>query len=401
MNKNILDTGVQEYIKNNWSNDIMSVLLKKALFEGVSNKEVVAQLESKKKCQYKLPSWFNTPNIYYPNKLNIEQTSSEITARYKASLLKGKSLIDLTGGLGIDDFYFSKKIDVVTHCEMNEKLSEIAAHNFTVLGVKNIVTRAVNGIEYLEETKKKFDVIYIDPSRRDASQRKVFLLSDCLPNVPQHLSFLFNRAAQIVIKTSPILDFSNGIQELKFVQEIHVVAVENEVKELLWILKQNFKGETLIKTINLKKNKNEIFNFQLREEKEVSANFSEPLAYLYEPNAAILKSGAFKLMTHKLPVQKLQEHTHLYTSNNLIAFPGRFFKVLSVILYTKKSMKSLALKKANISTRNFPETVATIRKKLKITDGGNDYLFFCKNLAGKTIVIHCIKTSEEPKVKTA
>lgn len=391
MNKETLNTGIQEFINKNLNTDIVSVLLKKSGFTGVSNKELAEQIEAKKKCKNKLPTWYNTPQIYYPNKLNIEQTSSEITAKYKAKIVAGKSLLDATGGFGIDSYFFAKKIDQIHHCEINKNLSKIAAHNFKILGAKNIKNYTQNGIDFLTNSSKNFDWIFIDPSRRNESKGKVFFLADCLPNVPEHLNAIFKKTNNILIKTSPLLDFSVGIKELQFVKEIHVVAVNNEVKELLWVLENNYDKETLIKTINLKKNKEEHFSFLLPKEKEEISVYSEPLKYIYEPNAAILKSGGFKSVGNHFKVNKLHEHSHLYTSEVLLDFPGRCFKTDNYFPFQKKIIQKLNIKKANISTRNFPESVASIRKKFKIKDGGDNYLFFTKNIKNENIMLICSK----------
>lgn len=391
MNKNILNTGVQEFILENINTDTMSVLLKKPLFTGVNQKELVEQLEAKKKCQQKLPTWFKTPNIYYPNKLNIEQTSSETTAQYKANLINGNSLIDITGGFGVDDYFFSQKFTEIYHCELNENLSNIAAYNYDILGVNNIICKAENGLDFLAKTTQNFDWIYIDPSRRNDSKEKVFLLSDCLPNVPENLDLLFNKSSNILIKTSPLLDFTIGINELKFVKEIHVIAIQNDVKELLWILEKGYINSINIKTINISKSSNEVFSFALNDEKEMASDLAEPLVYLYEPNSAVLKSGAFKTVGNQYQLKKLHEHSHLYTSNELIYFPGRSFKIDQVVPYQKKEIQKLGYTKANITTRNFPETVANLRKKHKIKDGGEVYMFFTKNMNEKYIVLVCTK----------
>lgn len=391
MNKNVLNTGVQEFIKINWYTDTMSVLLQKPIFDGVSQKELVEQCEAKKKCKDKLPTWFSTNQIYYPNKLNIEQTSSEITAQYKTNLVGGKSLIDITGGFGIDSYFFSQKIARITHCEIDENLSKIAAYNFDILGIKNCSCVAENGLHFLAKSNSHFDWIFIDPSRRNDSKEKIFFLADCLPNVPENLELLFSKSSNILIKTSPLLDFSIGINELKFVKEIHVVAVQNEVKELLWILEKDYQNSINIKTVNFIKEQQETFDFMLHDEKETIPEFALPLHYLYEPNSAILKSGAFKSVANRFELKKLQEHSHLYTSYTLIDFPGRSFKIEKVIPYQKKEIQKLNIGKANVSTRNFPETVENIRKKHYIKDGGNVYLFFTKNIENNLIVLVCKK----------
>ncbi|MGB5419106.1 THUMP-like domain-containing protein [Algibacter sp.] len=392
MNKDILNTDIQEYIKTNANSVIGYLLLKGTSFSGVDTKTIIEQIEARKRCEFKLSTWFNTSNIYYPNKLNIEQTSSEITAKYKSELLKGYAIIDLTGGFGVDCFYFSKQFEKVTYCEINETLSEIVEHNFRQLKVENIDIIKTDGIAYLIASNRMFDWIYIDPSRRHDTKGKVFFLNDCLPNVPEHLDMLFSHSENIMIKTSPLLDISVGIGELKHVKTIHVVAVNNEVKELLWILDRGFNDTISVETVNIKKETTEFFNFNLNEEKQIESEYSQPLTHLYEPNAAILKAGAFNQISKQLDVNKLHKHSHLYTSNHLLGFPGRAFKIEKVIPYNKKELKSLGIKKANITTRNFPETVQQIRNKFKIRDGGNQYLFFTTELNNQKIVLITTKT---------
>lgn len=391
MNKNILHTGVQDFILKNLTADIMSVLLKKPIFDEISNKELTEQITAKKKCVKKLPTWFDTPKIYYPKKLNIEQTSSEITAYYKSQIVSGKSLVDLTGGFGIDSYFFSKKIDAVIYNEIDQNLAEIAAHNFKTLGAKNIIISTSNAIDFLEHSNQHFDWIYIDPSRRNDKKGKVFMLEDCLPDVTSNLNLLFDRTDDVLLKTAPLLDISMGMRALQFIKEVHIVAVKNEVKELLWVLNKGFKGGVLVKTINFTKTAQETFNFKILDEKPAISTFEYPQKYLYEPNAAILKSGGFKIIGHNLGLSKLAEHTHLYTSKQLIDFPGRCFKIDKMIPYTKNSLKELKIDRANITTRNFPSSVAVIRKKFKIKDGGNIYLFFFKNRSKKHLILVCSK----------
>ncbi len=387
MDIHILHTDVQNFINDNLNSDITKLILKGSPFKGISIQKLSNQIVSKQKSKNKLPSWFTTENIFYPPKISIEQTSSEETARYKSSLVSGENLIDITGGFGVDCFYFSKTFKNVIHAEINNELSKIVAHNYKQLQIKNIQTIASDGLEFLEQTTKKFDCIYIDPSRRNDVKGKVFLLNDCLPNVPKNIDFLFTKTDTILLKNSPMLDITSGINELKFVKEIHVVALKNEVKEVLFLLEKDYTDSISIKTINLQKNSNQLFNFELYQNNE--PEYSEPLTYLYEPNSAILKSGGFNQITSQLNVKKLHQHSHLYTSEKLEEFPGRVFKILTISSYDKKQLKKL--QKANITVRNFPKTVAEIRKETKIKDGGEKYLFFTKDLNNKLIVIETTK----------
>lgn len=391
MNKAILNSETQKFIKDNLTNDLTKLILKGSPFEEVSVQEIAQQIEGAQKCKKKLPTWYEVEGIIYPKKVNLEQTSSEATAIYKANLIEGNSIIDLTGGFGIDCYYFSKRISKVIHCELNEKLSKIVAHNYQKLNVTNIQTESTDSIEYLKNNKQQLDWIYIDPSRRNDAKGKVFLLDDCLPNVPENLELLFEHSNNILIKNSPILDITSTINELQFVKEIHIIAVQNEVKELLFILEKGFNNNIKIKTINLQKDENQLFEFEIGP--HTVAEYQLPLTYLYEPNTAILKSGGFHQLATKLKISKLHQHSHLYTSEDFLEnFPGRKFKIEKILNYNKKEiLKNLPYKKANITTRNFPETVAQIRKKTKIKDGGNTYLFFTTNLHAEKQVLLCTK----------
>jgi len=391
-NKDILDPKIQEFIYQNINSDVANLALKGIPFNNNLKQDIITQIESKKKCEKKLPTWFNTPNIYFPPKLNIEQTSSEVTAQYKSNLISGKSIIDITGGFGVDCYYFSKKVDTVIHCDLNVNLSKIVEKNSSKLKVNNITFHANDGLEVLKTIGEKVDWIYIDPSRRNDIKGKVFLLKDCLPNVPENLDMLFQYSKNIMIKTSPILDITSGISELQNVKHIHCVAVNNEVKELLWILEKDFNNEIEIKTINITNKDTQRFNFNLKNELETTPSYSQPLNYLYEPNTAILKSGAFNSIAGIKNIYKLHKHSHLYTSNDLIEFPGRRFKIIKTIPYNKKSYKKeINLSQANVTTRNFPETVAQIRNKFKIKDGGKNYLFFTTILENSKTIISSVK----------
>lgn len=387
----LLNSEIQEYISVSIEKDVSKLALQKNPFPQFNWIEILNQIVAKQKAKEKLPTWFTAKNIIYPAKISIEQTSSEKTAAYKANLVFGENLIDATGGFGVDDYYFSKTIKHVTHCEINTKLSEIVRHNCKQLQVENITCIAGDSSEIIKNLNKKFEWIYIDPSRRNVAKGKVFMLKDCLPNVPELLDFYFTYTSNIILKSAPIFDITAGLLELKNVKEIHIVAVENEVKELLWILEKNYDQSVLIKTCNLLKNKQEIFNFNVSDVQS-EAVFGLPKKYLYEPNSAIMKSGAFNLISSKFLIIKLHQNSHLYTSDILMDFPGRIFEIENNVAYQKKEMKLfLENKKANITTRNFPESAEIIRKKWKIKDGGNLYCFFTTNENDAKIVLLCSK----------
>jgi hypothetical protein len=393
LNKDVLHSEIQTFINTHLHEDVTKLLLKGKQIQNVNIKAIVEQIEAKQKSKHKLPTWFQTEGIYFPNKLNIEQTSSETTAKYKSELISGNLIVDITGGFGVDCHYFSKQFSRIIHCEINKELSSIVAHNSKLLQTNNIEFVSENGIAFLKKTTKIFDWIYIDPSRRHEQKGKVFFLDDCLPNVPENLNLLFSRTEQIMIKTSPLLDLSVGLKELKNVAAIHIISVKNEVKELLWILKKGYTDHIKVLTIDITNENKAHFNFDLNEEQHTEPTYSEPLTFLYEPNVAIYKSGAFKLVSSKLGIHKLHSNSHLYTSNKLILFPGRRFKIEKMLLYNRKLLKKELTTKANITSRNFPETVQTIRKKFGIKEGGNTYLFFTTNILNEKIVLCCSKAN--------
>ena len=391
MDLRILNVEIQAFINNSIGKSISKLALQKNPFQDVDWISILNQIEAKTKSKDKLPTWFSTKNIIYPTKISIEQTSSEKTALYKSTIVSGDSLIDLTGGFGVDDYYFAKKIKAVAHCEINPDLSNLVRHNFEQLDAKNINCYSGDSLATLTSLNKKWDWIYIDPSRRNDAKGKVFMLKDCLPNVPENIDFYFNNSDSILIKTAPLLDLSAGLLELKNVKNIHIVALENEVKELLWELHKEYSGTITIKTINIVKNKTETFDFILNEESELP-HYSLPQKYLYEPNSAIMKSGGFNEVSTFFKVNKLHNFSHLYTSEKLIDFPGRIFEIINTLVYNKTEMKThLENKQANITTRNFPDTVESIRKKWKIKDGGNVFCFFTTDENNRKIVLICTK----------
>jgi len=392
LEKAIIKPEIQEFINKNTGNDISKLAFHKNPFPEVDWIEILNQIAAKTKAKLKLPTWFSTENIIYPSKISVEQTSSEKTAQYKAALVSGESLIDLTGGFGVDDYYFSKKIEQVFHCEINEELSEIVTHNFNQLQTDNIKCISGDSYDALQNMNQKMDWIYIDPSRRSEQKGKVFMLKDCLPNVPELLEFYFSYSSKILIKTAPILDITAGLSELKNVKTIHIVALENEVKELLWEIEEHFTGTITIKTVNILKENTDVFEFSLNAG-EAYGYLSLPKEFLYEPNSAIMKSGGFDQIAKKFDLGKLHQHSHLYTSDKQINFPGRVFKIVQQLPYNKTEMKAfLEGKKANITTRNFPDTVEIIRKKWKIKEGGELYCFFTTDLNNNKIVLLCKKS---------
>lgn len=385
----LLDPKVQQFIKDNTGSPTDKLALQRNPFPELQWADILNQIAARAKAKDKLPTWFETEGIIYPSKISVEQTSSETAAEYKAGLVSGDSLIDLTGGFGIDDYYFSKKVEQVTHCELNLELSAIAKHNFEMLGSDNIECLPGDSLDILNLLDKQWDWLYIDPSRRSDAKGKVFLLKDCLPNVPALLETHFKYTKNILIKTAPLLDISAGLGELQSVRAIHIVAVNNEVKELLWLLEKGYDGPPILYAIDLGKNSREVFESVYDNPDE--AFYELPQKYLYEPNSAIMKSGAFDAVSRHYNIGKLHRHTQLYTSNELIDFPGRRFAINEIIPFQKAAMKHLEGKKMNITVRNFPISVEELRKKWKLKDGGDVYAFFTTNKKEEKVVAVCTK----------
>ena len=380
---------IRKFILANTGNDVSKLALSKNPFPEFDWKEILNQIASRTKAKDKLPTWFGNENVIYPAKISIEQASSEVTAAYKSGIVSGENLIDLSGGFGVDDYYFSKKVKNVTHCEINTELSEIVKYNFEQLHVDNITCLSGDSHDILRTLKQKFNWIYIDPSRRSDSKGKVFMLKDCLPNVVESLDFYFSFSDNILIKTAPLLDISAGLSELKNVKTIHIVAVKNEVKELLWKIEKDYSGAINIKTVDFS---SEEKNFDFELDLSVYPDYGLPEKYLFEPNSAIMKSGGFDEVAAQFGLRKLHRHSHLYTSNEMVDFPGRIFEIEQNIPFNKSGMKQLSdIKKANVTTRNFPDSVETLRKKWKIAEGGNIYAFFTTDSNNNKIVLICTK----------
>jgi len=389
MNKEILSHEVQDFLKSHFKESSREVALKKSPFANVSSSELANQLESLQKSEKKLPLWFHTPGIYFPPSLSIEQASSEETALYKATLIsENTSLVDLTGGIGIDSYYFSKRAKKVLHCELNPDLSEIAKHNAEVLGAKNIEFHAGDGLKVLEEqSTETFQTIYLDPSRR-VKTRKVFMLQDCEPNIIEIQKDLLEKAPIVIIKAAPLLDITLSLTKLLNTKEVHIISLKNECKEVLFILERDFTSEPIIKVVGLGKDFNFEFQFHQQEEKNAIADYSLPKNYLFDPDVALLKAGCFKLLSERYAIQKIHPNTHLYTSeNNLKDFPGRRFKINETFEYKEFKKKKIDWS-ATIISRNFPLSVADLRKKHRVMESSTKYLFFCKGLDEKLYVVH-------------
>lgn len=380
----------EEFIQKHRTKKLPEIALLLSKHPELDKDFILNQINGIQKAKNKLPELANTNEILFPAKLSLEQCSSEQTAIYKSGLSKFNSVIDLTGGFGVDSYYFSKKAKQVTYIEPNIDLYKIVEQNFKTLGANNV--QAINSTceEFLNDSQQVYDLAYIDPSRRNENQ-KVFMLADCVPNIVELQTDIFRIAPKILVKTSPILDIKQSIKELKTVSEVWVISLNNECKEVLYLLENKSTTKPTINTINLDQNTQE-FSFDFETEENTNTDYSEPLNYLYEPNASILKAGAFKSITQTFEVKKLAPNTHLYTSQNLIKdFPGRVFKIENTIPYQPKAFKKLGIKKANVSCRNFIESVEQVKKKLNVKDGSDIYLIATSTKDKKPILVISVK----------
>ena len=385
----------QQFISENINSDIYQLALQSNRYPLVDMALAIRQINGMQKIRFKIPFFHQNKNFLYPAQLSLEQSSSESTAKYKSTLCEGDTLTDLTGGFGVDCYFMAKNFREVTYVERLAELCELSRHNFNTIGSKNISVVHADS-EYHLVKMEKADWIFIDPARRSESGKKVVFLSDCEPDVYFLAPLLVEKANKIMIKLSPMLDISAAVSKLPNTSEIHIISVENECKEVLLILNQSVENKKKIKTININKYKSDqIFEFLVEDESNSIIGFTSEIdKYLYEPNAAVMKSGAFKLVGIKFGLSKLHTNTHLYTSQKLIPdFPGRVFEVNCVWGNSKKEFKKMAMKttNANISTRNYPLTVEELRKKLKIKDGGEIYLFACTLANEQKVIIESKK----------
>ncbi len=452
-NKYHLTEAEKTFIKSHQNDEITTLLLQAKKYPNLNIPDLVLQIKARQKAKSKLPEWFENEEIIFPKMLSVEQSSSEITAKFKANLVSGETLIDLTGGMGVDIAYMSKSFKNTFYFEQNTDLLEVTRYNFEQLGIKNVAFVEGNSVEKLSElgfvglkdlrieeeeklseatpselglrnivpgglmdfriedegnhtilkstqcdvSQSKFrhknTWFYLDPHRRNDTGSKVVKLQDCEPNILAIKDLLFEHTDNILLKASPMLDIDLAVLDLENVSQVYVVAVENEVKEVLFHLQKNKSDEVILNAVNRTKNDSTILSFTKSEEKDARIKLSSPKQYLYEPNAAIMKSGGFRYIAQHFDLQKIAPHSHLYTSEELVDnFQGRVFKIIAVCKLDKKEiLKHLLENKANITVRNFPLTVQQIRDKMKLSDGGSEYLFATTDAQNQKIVIVCRK----------
>ncbi len=388
----------KQFIRENLSADVPTLALKKAPV-GTDVSLALRQIAARQLLQKKVPQWAENEDLLFPVHLSIEQCSSEATARYKANLLKGDTFADLTGGLGIDSYFLSQNFQQADYVERQAELCDLARHNFAVLEA-DIKVWNETAEEYLKECGQK-DCIFVDPARRDEHGRKTVSIGDCTPDVAALKDVLLEKATTVMVKLSPMLDINQALVELHHVKEVHVVAVANECKELDFIMERGYQGETQLVCVNLLTDQPEM-RFALEEERNCQCKMADSvLQYLYEPHPALMKAGCFKLLTERFKVLKLHKNSNLYTSDQLVPdFPGRIFEVEGWAAYHKKIKQELLadVDKASIAVRNFPLTVAELRKALKIGDGDEVYLFATTLRGEKKVIIRTKKTASDEAV---
>lgn len=392
----------QEFIDLHRTENIRMLALRSNKHKEIDLPIALQQIEGWQIARHKLPLWSKTKGIIYPPHISMEQCSSEQTAEYKADIMgKGETFADLTGGFGVDTSYLARGFKKAWYVERNEDLCQTARHNFQILELPQIEVCNKEAELFLKEMLP-VDCLFIDPARRNEHGGKTVAISDCTPDVKTLLPLLLQKGRKIMIKLSPMLDISLALHDLPDVSNVHIIAVNNECKELLLIIQHNNDKESPVQyhSINLlSENKNQQFTFTQEEESMSICTYATTIGnYLYEPNTAILKAGAFRSIAQRFHLEKLHPNSHLYTSETLERdFPGRSFIIEQAIGFTKKDLKALqsSVKKANLAIRNFPSSVGELRKRLKLQDGGETYLFATTLANEKKILLKCKKISAE------
>lgn len=393
-----LSDATLRFVRAHRRDDVRTLALQAAKYPDVDMPEAVVQIAGWQAAERKIPWLAQTEGIRYPRHLSMEQCSSELTARRKASLVSGESFADLTAGFGVDCCIIAQRFRTADYVERQAELCALAQHNFPLLGMTHIRIHHTDGMEYLKRMNP-VDCLFLDPARRDSHGGKTVLIADCEPNVAEWEPLLLQKAETVMVKLSPMLDITSALQDLKNITSLHIIAVHNECKEMVALLKKNVHKangdatEAVISCEQLVENSDcEPFEYRLSEEREAHCLFASEISdYLYEPGAALLKAGPYKLLSVRYGVEKLHANSHLYTLGKLVDFPGRRFKVLGVAGFGKRELKDFLrdVPKANLTVRNFPVTVAELRKRLKLKEGGDIYLFATTMGQGDRVLIKC------------
>lgn len=400
MNDEILPTADEVQLIHKYATaDVRATAFALRASATVRPRYVLQQIEGRQIARKKIPEWAENEDIVFPPHLSLEQCSSAVAARYKATLANGESLLDLTGGMGVDFWQMAKRHQRATYVEVKPELAALACHNMPLLGLGEAEIICCDALQYIYRCcnavatpLQHYSTLFVDPARRDEHGRKTVRLSDCTPDIGVLHGDLLQMADVVIAKLSPMLDIADALHQLPSCEELHVVAVGGECKELLMVLRHNPKPLT-ITAVNIVGEKTDRFCFTPSEEREAQCTYAdEPLAYLYEPNAALMKAGAYRSVALHFGLMKLHPNSHLYTSDKLVEdFPGRTFRVKGFCPMGKKNVARLlaGVKKANVAVRNFPLPAPELQRKLGLADGGDVYIFGTTNRKGEVMLVAC------------
>ena len=377
----------REFIRQHRKDDIRQLALRGTKDPEVDLAFALQQIDGHRRALEKLPSWAAVEGIVWPTHLSMEQCSSEQTARYKAEVAgRGRLFVDLTSGFGVDTAFIAKGFQRAVCVELQPELCAISSENFQLLGLHQIEVVNGNGVDYLHKMALA-DLIFIDPARRDEHGGRTYSIADCTPNVLDFIDELLMKAQRVMIKLSPMLDWRKAVEDLgkEHVLAVHIVSVNNECKELLVLVEgggRSVEGECSVHCVNLLSDDSvERFDFDAQAPSSIKTSHfltSLPFHFLYEPNASVMKAGRFDLLAERYGVMTLHQNSHLFVSDKEVTdFPGRRFVIERVTSMNKRELKEslVGVKQANIAVRNFPQTVADLRKRLKLQDGGDTYIF--------------------------
>ena len=363
-----------DFIQQHRTDDVRRLALQGGRHPEVDIHYALEQIAGWQKARTKLPSWAARDGIIYPPHLSMEQCSSEATAKYKARMAgKGLRFVDLTAGFGVDAAFIAEGFQQVVTIEQQEKLCAITSENYRLLGLSQVEVRCGDGVDYLHAMEHA-DLIYIDPARRDEHGGRTYDIADCTPNVLELREELLAKADRVMIKLSPMLDWRKAVEDLGKVSEVHIVSVDNECKELLLVLSESPKPLQVFCV-----NDGQTFSFRPASTQSLSLpSLPSSFFFLYVPNASIMKAGCFEELAERFQIAPLDRNSHLFVSDSEVSgFPGRCFKIEKMTSLNKRELKeALAdIRQANIAVRNFPLSVAELRKRLKLQDGGDTYIF--------------------------
>jgi hypothetical protein len=383
----MLNEATRDFIHQHLEADVRQLALQGGRDSGVDLPLALEQIAGRQKARAKIPSWAAIDGILYPPHLSMEQCSSERTARYKAGIAgKGELFVDLTTGFGVDAAFISKGFSKAVCIEQQERLCTIILDNFKRLGLSHVHVVCGDGIEYLHQMDHA-DLLFVDPARRDEHGARTFGIADCTPNVLKLMDKMTEKATRIIIKLSPMLDWRKAVEDIgDGVSCVHIVSVDNECKELLIEVKseeRKAKSEASslrVVCVNLLSDgQEERFEFNAKASFPTKTTcFAKLSGFLYEPNASIMKAGCFGLFAERFSLSQLDSNSHLFVSDaDIDDFPGRRFVIDKVTSMNKRNLKEAlaGISRANIAVRNFPMSVAELRKRLKLQDGGDEYIF--------------------------